>query len=621
MIGKILGERYEIMEKIGGGGMAEVYKAKCKLLNRFVAVKVLRDQFINDDEVMSKFKREAQSAASLSHPNIVNVYDVGVQGNINYIVMEYIDGKTLKDVIKEKGRLETEEVVRISTDIAEALKAAHLNGIVHRDIKPHNIMITKDNRVKVTDFGIARAATSSTITNTGSILGSAHYISPEQARGGFVDMKSDIYSLGVVMYEMTTGQLPYNGDSPITVAIKHIQEEPKDPSEVEPSVSKELEAIIKKAMTKDQSMRYANTTELLMDLKKVGGAGVSGGASSETMNSDIMDSRTQILPVIDEEKLEQSKAGKEVKKKAAVPKKPKEKPKYSKKVTALAVILSLLLVSTVAMGYLYSKGMFGGGEVAVPSVVGMTESEATRELENAGLVIKVKGAEFSDEYEEGQVTRQSPEEGLNLKEGATVDVYLSKGPEVEEILVPSLLGESLERAKSIIEENELELGDVLYEYSPESEGTVISQTPRANKNVEKGATVDLIVSKGEELSEVSVPNLAGLSLENAKNRLSASGLSVGSVSEEFSNRSAGTVLFQGIESGAKVEEGTSVNLVVSKGPEPKPEEPEEDPGESGAGEGTGGESGAGEGTGSEETDPGTGTENPTSPNSEGASGN
>lgn len=364
-------------------------------------------------------------------------------------------------------------------------------------------------------------------------------------------------------------------------------------------------------------MRYANTAELLMDLKKVGGAGISQGVAAGMANPDMMDSRTQILPVIDEEKLEKSKAVKETKKKDATPKKPKEKPKYSKKVTALAVILSLLLVSSVAMGYLYSKGLFGGREVAVPSVVGMTESEAITELEGIGLVLNVKDTEPSDEYEEGQVTRQDPEEGSNLKKGAVVDVYLSEGPEIEEIRTPSLLGETLDSARSIIRENELELGEVLYEYSSEAEGTVISQTPRVGNNVEKGTTVDLIVSKGEELSEVSVPNLVGLSLDNAKNRLSASGLSVGSVSEEFSNRSAGTVLFQGLESGAKVEQGTSVNLVVSKGPEPKPEEPEEDQDNNNTGENTGDSSQ----NGSETEGDGSGSESPTSPGSESGSGN
>lgn len=250
MIGKILGKRYEIIEKIGGGGMAIVYKAKCNLLNRFVAVKVLRPEFINDKDLLGKFRKESQAAASLSHPNIVNVYDVGEEDDVYYIVMEYVNGRTLKELIKEKGKLSKEEILDFTRQIALALKHAHSNHIVHRDIKPHNILVTEDNRAKVTDFGIALAATSSTITNTGSIIGSVHYFSPEQARGGYTDEKSDLYSLGIVMYEMATGRLPFEGDAPITVALKHIQENPEPPSKYNPSISKGLESIIVKLMQK-----------------------------------------------------------------------------------------------------------------------------------------------------------------------------------------------------------------------------------------------------------------------------------------------------------------------------------------------------------------------------------
>ena len=244
MIGKILGNRYEIVEKIGGGGMALVYKAKCKLLNRYVAIKILRSEFINDEEFINKFRRESQAAASLSHPNIVNIYDVGVEDNIYYIVMEYIKGNTLKQLIREKGKLDANEALDIAIKIADALHHAHENHIVHRDIKPHNILVTEDGRVKVTDFGIARAATTSTVTNTSNVIGSVHYFSPEQARGGYTDENSDIYSLGVVMYEMVTGRLPFEGDSPITVALKHIQEDIELPTSIESSVPKSVESII-----------------------------------------------------------------------------------------------------------------------------------------------------------------------------------------------------------------------------------------------------------------------------------------------------------------------------------------------------------------------------------------
>ncbi|HPW41509.1 MAG TPA: Stk1 family PASTA domain-containing Ser/Thr kinase, partial [Bacillota bacterium] len=268
MIGRVLGDRYEILEKVGGGGMALVYKAKCRLLNRYVAIKVLRPEFTEDEEFVKKFRREAQSAASLSHPNIVGIYDVGTENNSYYIVMEYIKGQTLKELIKSKGTLGVEYSTNIAIQICYALEQAHKNNIVHRDIKSHNILIREDNSVKVTDFGIARAVSSSTITNTGNVIGSVHYFSPEQARGGYVDEKSDIYSLGVVMYEMLTGRLPFEGDSPIAVALKHIQEEPEPPSGINSRIPKAIEAIIMKCMEKEVSKRYNSASEIINDLRQ-----------------------------------------------------------------------------------------------------------------------------------------------------------------------------------------------------------------------------------------------------------------------------------------------------------------------------------------------------------------
>jgi serine/threonine-protein kinase len=268
MVGRVLDDRYEIIEKIGGGGMALVYKARCRLLNRFVAIKVLRPEFIEDEEFVKKFRREAQSAASLSHPNIVGIYDVGTENNNYYIVMEYIKGQTLKELIKSKGTLGIEHATNIAIQICYALDHAHKNHIVHRDIKSHNILIREDNSVKVTDFGIARAVSSSTITNTGNVIGSVHYFSPEQARGGYTDEKSDIYSLGVVLYEMVTGRLPFEGDSPIAVALKHIQEEPIPPAKINPRVPKSIEAIILKCMEKEVSRRYNSAAEIINDLRQ-----------------------------------------------------------------------------------------------------------------------------------------------------------------------------------------------------------------------------------------------------------------------------------------------------------------------------------------------------------------
>ena len=342
MLGKVLGNRYTIVEKVGEGGMAIVYKAKCSLLNRYVAVKVLRQEFINDEEFIEKFRREAQAAASLSHANIVNVYDVGMEDDIYYIVMEYIDGKTLKDIIQEKGKLSLDETLDFSIKVVDALVHAHANKLIHRDIKPHNIMVTSDGRVKVTDFGIARAATSSTITSTNSVMGSAHYFSPEQARGGYTDEKSDIYSVGIMMYEMITGVLPFTGDSPVTIAIKHIQEDAALPTEVDSSVSEEFESVIMKCIEKTQSDRYKSTEELLGDLTDI----KNGKSPSSTKFNG---SETQVLPRIDDTVLmnavdEEPVALAEEVRPKKVKKSKAKKQKSNKPMIISAILLALIVV-------------------------------------------------------------------------------------------------------------------------------------------------------------------------------------------------------------------------------------------------------------------------------------
>ena len=295
MIGRIIGNRYEIIEKIGGGGMSNVYKAKCNVLNRYVAIKILRDELTQDSEFVEKFKQESLSAASLTHPNIVNIYDTGIEDDIYYIVMEYVKGETLKNYIKRMTRLSEEEAVKISRQVAEALRHAHLNNIVHRDIKPHNILLTEDGTAKVTDFGIARASTSSTINNTSNVIGSVHYFSPEQARGGYVDEKSDIYSLGIVMYEMVTGTLPFDADNHISVAMKQIREKPVPPSKrvKNVNISKNYEDIIMKCLEKHQSFRFQNIDDLLKKLNAL-----NGNSEGEKEESEIIDSPTIEIPAL-----------------------------------------------------------------------------------------------------------------------------------------------------------------------------------------------------------------------------------------------------------------------------------------------------------------------------------
>lgn len=551
MIGKKLGNRYTIVEKLGGGGMAEVYKAKCSVLKRFVAIKILRQQFVDDDEVLKSFKKEAESAAILSSPNIVSIYDVGVEGSIHYIVMEYIDGVTLKEYIMKRRYLDEIEVSRISLDIAEALRVAHSNNIVHRDIKPQNIMITNDNIVKVMDFGIARAATSSTINNGQDILGSAHYISPEQARGGYVDQKSDIYSLGVVMYEMVSGKPPFMGESPIAVAIKQLQEEAVPLSEIR-NISPDLERIISKCMKKDQSQRYDNVEDLKRDVIALGNIG-------NIMNSQEDEFATQKIPIINDREEEEDMKVKKIKKK-----------KMSKKLVALAVILALIA------SYFLSTAIFNNflARSEVPKVVGLSEEEAEKKLKEKKFKMEVLDEEYNDDIEKGKIARQDPEGGKEARNGSKIGVYISKGK--GGVKVPNLRGMDLEDAKDKIEDEGFKVGKISYETSSRTEDTVLRQTPRASIKVEKGTKINLVVSKKKaeeekkpETENVTVPNVIGMSRENARAAFINAGLEIGIVSEQFSENPSGTVISQGAQAGSSIAKGTGINVVLSKGTEKK----------------------------------------------------
>ena len=572
MIGKILGDRYEIIELIGEGGMARVYKAKCNLLNRYVAVKILRDEFTGDEEFVKRFRRESQAAASLSHPSILNIYDVGeevVDGkDIHYIVMEYIDGKTLKDIINEKGKFSVDESIEYSIQIAEALKNAHENHIIHRDIKPQNIMVTGDNRVKVTDFGIARAATSATVTITADALGSVHYLSPEQARGGYTDEKSDIYSLGIVMYEMTTGRLPYVGDSAISVALKHVQEDMVRPRELNPNIPTGLETIILRCVAKQQSDRYDSVAQVIEDLKKV-----RKGEQVSRKDKDVEEDEfaTQVIPIVDEgnyaERAEKSKNKKGTNKKA---KKEKKEP-GGFKVTVMAILLAFIVVTAGFFGISKLKGLFSGkGEVVVPNLLGMVEEQAELEVEKVGLKLKVTGTTKNEEYGPGEVVNQSEPEGAKVKEGFTIEVVLNEMEEEEELIrVPGVISKTLEEAETILRELGLEPGEVKTRPSDATpEGIVLTQEPEAYAFVEKGSKVNLVVSEGEESPKIKMPRVTGLGVDEAKQTLANLGLRV-EVSEEYSNDfEENTIMWQSFKEGVDLEEGATVGIYVSKGPKP-----------------------------------------------------
>lgn len=556
MIGKILGNRYEIIERIGGGGMALVYKAKCHLLNRYVAVKILRDEYINDEEFINKFRRESQAAASLSHPNIVNIYDVGVEGNIYYIVMEYIKGKTLKQLIRENGKLSVEKTIRYSMQIAEALNHAHENHVVHRDIKPHNIMITEDERVKVTDFGIARAATASTVTNTSNVIGSVHYFSPEQARGGYTDEKSDIYSLGIVMYEMLTGRVPFQGDSPISVALKHIQDDILPPSKFEENIPIGLEKIIMKCVQKDQALRYSTAEELLLDLKKV----KESNEDNIVEYDNISDSPTRVIPAVDDEKIN-SRLRKKNKSKT----KDEDVNNKNKALTLLAILLAFLLTSGLAVGFILIKGFFNEKEVVVPNLQRLHEDIAKKQVEELGLVFKVEKEVYNGDYKAGHVISQSIKPGETVKEGYPIGVTISLGEKT--VAVPDLINKYYNEAGILLSDVGLEEGKVEYEFSDIPKGIVLRQNPEADTEVGVDTKVDIVVSKGPEIEYIIMPKLIGLNIEEAKKDIIANGLVKGEIIYEPNDEAPkDEVIWQSYSSGVEVAENTSIDLKVSSGP-------------------------------------------------------
>jgi len=562
MIGKILDNRYEIIEKIGGGGMALVYKAKCRLLNRYVAVKVLRPEFTCDEDFINKFGKESQAAASLSHPNIVNIYDVGTDNDIYYIVMEYVKGTTLKKYIKDNKQLSNEEVIKISKQIALALNHAHSNHIVHRDIKPHNILITEDGRVKVTDFGIARAITTSTVTNTGNVIGSVHYFSPEQARGGFVDEKSDIYSLGVTMYEMATGKMPFEGETPITVALKHLKEEVVPPTLLNNEISNGLESVILTAMQKDKNRRYSSALDLYNDLDQA----LLNPSQSVTSYIEDDESPTIVIPPIDDLTSNNNE---------------KEDINYRKSkkytlgyiVTILsAFILSILLVA--AISYNVFKEKITIREVEIPNVINKSVEAVKNELDNLGLNVEVIKYDYSNEISEGYVIDQIPEFGEIVKKGYTVRLTVSKGS--KKVNIPNLIHKELEEAKLIIENNNLQLGKIEYEYNDLPIGIILNQQPLPDLEADENSEINLVVSQGPEIQTVIMPNFVGKNIEDTKETAKALGLIISNIHYEKNEElEKDVVISQSIEAGTEIKENSVFSLTVSQGPEMIEQPPEE----------------------------------------------
>ena len=550
--GSVIGNRYKIQEKIGNGGMATVYKALDQILNRYVAVKVLREEFTTDEEFIKRFNAEAQSAARLVHANIVSIFDVGVDNGIYYIVMELIQGKTLKEIIvEERGPLPWKWSVNVAIQIASALEMAHRNNIIHRDIKPHNIIITEDGVAKVTDFGIAKAVSNSTITAFGTTIGSVHYFSPEHARGGYTDAKSDIYSLGVVMYEMVTGKVPFDADTPVSVALKHMQEDPVPPIELNPHLPEAVNKIILKALKKDPMLRYQTATELLQDLK-MALKNPSGDFVEETDYDPT--AKTQKISTQDVENMQKNSRKKEDNKFVA----------FIKEHKVFSVFIGLILLFFIAFGgTMLVLKVTNPKEVEVPNVVGSTREEAQQKIEGAKLKFEVSSEEYSADTEENHVISQDPaylESYNKVKEGSTVKVVISKG--TEKTKVPNVKGKEKDEAVQLIEDAKLKAEIVEETSKTVKEGYVISQETDANTEVNAGDTLKIHVSTGTE--KATVPGVVGKSQDEAKKALQDLGFVVTVTNAEDSSKENGAVLKQSLDEGQSVEKGSAITITVNK---------------------------------------------------------
>jgi eukaryotic-like serine/threonine-protein kinase len=569
MIGKRVSGRYKLLEVIGDGGMAIVYRAKDLILDRDVAVKVLRSEFNKDEDFIRRFKREAESATSLDHPNIVSIYDVGEDEEIYFIVMEYVQGKTLKQYIKEHGKISVEESLHIMKQIVSGMAVAHDHGIIHRDIKPHNILITENGTAKLTDFGIALAITSATITHTNSILGSVHYFSPEQARGGIANAKSDIYSFGAVLYEMVTGRVPFVGDSPVSVALKHLQENVIEPRRLNPEIPQSVENIILKSLAKNPLRRYDNAQELLRDMNT---ALDPDRMYEQKWNEDSdEDEKTKYIPPV--------VPPPDIKEKSNVPEEEKnpEKPKKKRKWWLILLIALLLAGGATIATFTILPSVFHVEEVDVPDVIGEEYVDAFDHLKAQGLDVKRQEV-FDSEVEEGHVVRQDPSPGTKVKQNAVITLYVSKGPEKENM--PDVEGLNIDSAKEILNGKGFTDIDINYEESDtEPEGTVLTQSPdRDEKVTPADTTVTLTVSSGTPT--VQVPNLIGLTEENVKNFAESVGLTVQFTSEPSDSVEKGLVVSQDPSAFTEVEKGATISVVLSDGPE-ETEEPPADEEQSG----------------------------------------
>ena len=597
-LGTMLSGRYEVLKRVGSGGMADVYMAKDHKLNRNVAVKVLKSEYVEDEKFLKKFETEAQAVARLSHPNIVNIYDVGIEDGINYIVMELAEGITLKEYIRKKGYLSPKETVEISTQIASAISHAHKNHIIHRDIKPQNILVSDTGIIKVTDFGIAKATSSNTVTSTATAMGSVHYISPEQAKGRFCDEKSDIYSLGITMYEMVTGHVPFDHENGVTIALMHLQNEITPPSQIRDGIPDSLEKIILKCTMKKPEERYQTADDLIADLRLVfedTSGGYVGVVPAIDDSPTIMIDQNELTQRINtpkkDQKIQQEEPLKDEEQNAYLDEDDEEESgmnsKIEKLVIVLAAVVGAIILISIIVFVVKSSGVFKSGKSTTTTSIGTTaesndtESKkytvdnyigmslsAAREKIDGKFKIKVE-EEYSADYAKGLVIRQDPESDTELEEGKTLTLVVSKGTRTEDkVSVPEVVGKMESSAKSELEAAGLKVS-VKTKYSTDvAKGKVIFQSPGSGNQVTKNSTVVITVSQGEKPETmVRVPNLRYFTESAARSELKNSNLVLGSVLTEYSDSvEKGLVIRQTVSSGSKVKEGTAVGIYVSLGP-------------------------------------------------------
>lgn len=557
MLGKVLNDRYKILKELGKGGMAIVFEAQDLILDRKVALKMLRPENVNDQDFVKRFRHEAKAVARLSHPNVVNIFDIGQEGKYHYLVMENIDGMNLKDLIKKKGSISIEEALEIANQICSALVVAHRNKIIHCDIKPHNILLTEDNQVKVTDFGIARAVTSATMTITDTIVGSAHYFSPEQARGGEIKTHSDLYSLGIVIYEMITGEVPFRGDSPISVALKHIQEKPRKPSLINTGIPDQVEKLVMKAIAKDPKERFSKAKEMKDAIEEV------LEYLRNEMTTEIIDEENGSTKVIKKSELK----AKSVKKNKSdrdylTYNTEKSIPRWLKWVIGITLLFLISIIGFIIFYQMYMEVPV----VEVPDLIGMDFEEARKEAKLYGLFIKKQNEGVNHpEIPENHIISQYPQSGERIRQTRDIMVTISKGPAV--LKAPDLITLTIREARVILDNQNLSLGEIEYMYSDNIEkGKIIAQSPEPETEIDIDTLINITISNGPEPKMIEMPNIIGIKQEEAIKKLNISNLKVGEIDKKPTRRFlAGQIAAQSYNPGTKIPENTKVDLTVSTG--------------------------------------------------------